>query len=181
MGDDREITDEESILLAFQRNRDGLVAYAYTILRDWHAAEDVVQEAYLIATRKRESLREIGAVFAWLRGIVRLKCFEVLRRQKREVATEFSEMESMIAQMMDEHWDQAASDALNRRVRALRHCLSILSEKNRHLLEAFYLERKSAGDLAGTVGRKQESLWQQLYRLRAKVRECVEGRLAKQL
>src|SRR6188474_3367390 len=54
---------------------------ALTLVRDFQAAEDVVQEAFVAAWAGLPSLAEPAAFPGWLRGIVRHQAFRVLRKQ----------------------------------------------------------------------------------------------------
>ena len=66
---------EELVRLHHRR----LLAYALALTRSPHAAEDLVQDALLIAHRdlaKFDSTRDFGA---WVRGIVRMKYLEWTR------------------------------------------------------------------------------------------------------
>src|SRR5262245_30140374 len=55
---------------------------ALTLVRDFQAAEDVVQEAFVAAWAGLPSLAEPAAFPGWLRGIVRHQAFRVLRRRQ---------------------------------------------------------------------------------------------------
>ena len=50
-----------------------LVAYAHALLADYAAAEDVVQNAFLVVARRYEDFEEGTSILAWCRGIVRLE------------------------------------------------------------------------------------------------------------
>src|SRR5262245_1418272 len=60
---------------------------ALTLVRDFQAAEDVVQEAFLAAWSGLPSLAEPAAFPGWLRGIVRHHAFRVLRRRQPDGAS----------------------------------------------------------------------------------------------
>ena len=55
---------------------DAFVACSYALLRDHALAEDAVQSAYVVITRKADTFSADKSAIAWCRGIVRL---EVLR------------------------------------------------------------------------------------------------------
>jgi RNA polymerase sigma factor (sigma-70 family) len=57
-----------------------MLQYADFVLHDLSAAEDAVQEAFVIAWQRRESLREASAFAPWLRRIVLRECLRWRRR-----------------------------------------------------------------------------------------------------
>ena len=68
-----------------RRFQDMAHGYAYSILGDFHLAEDVAQEAFIDAYCKLEALREPAAFPGWFRRIVFKHCDRITR--KKEVAT----------------------------------------------------------------------------------------------
>jgi len=103
--------------MEFERYRDLAFGTALALLGDQHLAEDAVQEALLEAHRSWDRLRDPAARGAWLRAIVRHRCFRLLRRRDLGFAP-LPELASG-----EEPWEHAArSEARTRlldRVRAL--------------------------------------------------------------
>ncbi len=58
---------------------------AATILRDWHAAEDVVQDALVRAWQRCRDFRGEGSPLAWVRQIVRHAVLDCLRQRRPEL------------------------------------------------------------------------------------------------
>jgi len=67
--------------MELERYRELAYGTALALLRDHHLAEDAVQDAFVEAHRSWGSLREPGKRAAWVRGIVRHRCFRLLRRR----------------------------------------------------------------------------------------------------
>ena len=63
-------------------------AVARMVLRDEHAAQDAVQEAFIEAWRALPGLREPDRFEAWLRRLLMRACFRGARRTKRVHAVE---------------------------------------------------------------------------------------------
>src|SRR5512138_442427 len=68
-----------------RRFQDMAHGYAYSILGDFHLAQDAAQEAFVDAYYKLNALREPAAFPGWFRRIVFKHCDRMTRR--KEVAT----------------------------------------------------------------------------------------------
>lgn len=55
--------------------------YAFSLLHDFHLAQDATQEAFISAFFGLEKLRDKDKFPSWLRGIVRYQCLRLLRRR----------------------------------------------------------------------------------------------------
>ncbi|WP_233786065.1 sigma factor [Planococcus halotolerans] len=58
---------------------DRLTKLAYSYVRDWGTAQEVVQDVFLICYKKRESYEETGYFKAWIYQITINRCKDVLR------------------------------------------------------------------------------------------------------
>src|SRR5438270_10223186 len=68
----------------YRSSRDDVYAYAFTLLRDRAAAEDVTALAFERAYRRRRTFdRRRGEERAWLFGIARNAALDELRRRRR--------------------------------------------------------------------------------------------------
>jgi len=75
--------DATSLGVLLERHRAPLYALALRFLGHGHDAQDAVQDAFLIALRTIERLREPEAVGRWLRGILRNVCLRRLRERRQ--------------------------------------------------------------------------------------------------
>ena len=74
--------DFERLLRA---NAHSMLRFADFVLHDRSAAEDAVQEAFMIAWNRRQTLREDSAFVPWLRTIVLRECLRWRRRRFLQV------------------------------------------------------------------------------------------------
>lgn len=58
--------------------------YARAMVTDAHVAEDVAQQALLVAVTRLRDLREPAAFAGWLRQILRTQCDHVIRQRRSE-------------------------------------------------------------------------------------------------
>ena len=82
--------DATSLGLLLERHRTPLYAIALHILGRGPEAQDAVHDAFLIALRKIEQLRDPASVGAWLRAVLHNVCVTRLRKEKGEIL--FDEM-----------------------------------------------------------------------------------------
>jgi RNA polymerase sigma-70 factor (ECF subfamily) len=127
---DRLITDTELVLLArageadalgvlLERHRVPLYAAAVAVLGDRDAANDAVQEAFVVALTRLDSLRDPGAVGGWLQMVVRNCCLMELRRGRRQIPSDQLEVqtrapgpEELVDQHMLRSWVWTALEAI---------------------------------------------------------------------
>src|SRR5688572_23598778 len=125
-----------------------LVAYALALTRRLDAAEDLVQDALLIAHRdlaKYDASRDFGA---WLRGIVRMKYLEWTRSHRTE------QLDAVVLDAIDHQhqaWDRAAEEGREDAADAVRTCMGKLPPHLGETLERFYRAEESCTAIAGRL------------------------------
>jgi RNA polymerase sigma-70 factor (ECF subfamily) len=138
--------------------------------------DDLAQQAFISAYRSLGSFRVGTDFYAWLRQIAfnHLRAeLEKARRRKRlesdyllDVAA--SEMERRLAR------DPGEDDALD----ALRDCVARLPETSRDIVRQHYADGRPLAQIAGSLGRPAGSLKVTLFKIRARLKECVERKRA---
>ena len=156
-----------------------LTAYGFTLLNDWQAAEDTVQETLLIIAGNHDKYDGERPLLPWARGIVRMKCLNKLRSRKKEFVTDDAEL---LARMLDDNlsdlWDERAATEMAKRIQALRNCMAELPARACRLMNDFYVERKPGKDLAEREKMDHSNLRSHLSRLRKRLRDCVRDKLS---
>ena len=82
--------DAEAFAELVRVYQDLAVAYATSILGDYHLAEDAAQDSFVEAYRSLTALREPAAFGAWFRRVVFKHCDRLMRR-KRLASIEYRE------------------------------------------------------------------------------------------
>lgn len=143
------------------------------LLPDRAAAEDVLQEVFLIVTAKAAEFQTGTDFLAWGRTIARLKVLE--HRQRRFPAAR---------QLSDEAWKllaQAApevDDAWDVRHEALQLCLDELAPRAREVVQLLYsAERLSLDEVAQRMSWTVGSVKVALSRAKDALWNCVQRRL----
>ena len=74
----------DRVLKAALECRTELVAYARSLLGNYAAADDVLQEAMLVVVKKYDQFQEGTSILAWCRSIVRIEVLRAKQRGRRE-------------------------------------------------------------------------------------------------
>ncbi len=102
--------DAASMGLLLERYRVPLYALALRMLGHGPEAQDAVHDAFLVALRKVDQLRDPDAVGGWLRTIVHNAC--VTRLRKRQVEVLFDEVPRYMERRSAESFTEEAIDRL---------------------------------------------------------------------
>ncbi len=163
--------DSELIRLASEGHREayGELAKRYErlalvvaigILSDCHLAEDAVQEAFISAYRRLDSLRDRSKFGPWLTQITRREAIRLARRQKNS--------ESVIGSQgpVDE---QSPDAALNGHEMAISW-INRLPAKERVVFSLYHLDGRAAREIAELTGRPIGTVTKQLSRAMKRLR-----------
>lgn len=165
---------------AFIRDRHRLGAFVGGLLRDAHAAEDVIQEVWLRLAAEVEKGTVLDNQPAWCRGVAKNLVLKHWRKQRNaKVVADSAVLEVFLARI-DEAFAETdeSTDLWERRQQALDECVAALPEKSRRLLSLRYEGRESVENVAGRIGQSFDAVTKSLYRLRLALSDCVERKLS---
>jgi RNA polymerase sigma-70 factor (ECF subfamily) len=86
-------------------------------------------------------------------------------------------LDEELAEQLAEYCE-ATPDEVDERLSALNKCLGRLEEKDRQLIEHRYSSASTLDEYATQSGRPVGSLRVSLFRIRAALRNCINGQLA---
>lgn len=151
-----------------------LLGYALALTQRDDAAEDLVQEAFLVAHRELsrfDASRDFGA---WVRGIVRMKYLE-WTRSTRAQAVDGSVLDSI--EERHRSWDRAVEEGREDALTALRGCVQLLSAHLGDAVALFYTERRPCAEVAARLGIAEAVVRKRLQRARECLAECLKGKI----
>lgn len=156
--------------LAWTELRPALLAYALHLARgNYHTAEDLVQDALVVAERRKDEWRGVGSLAAWVRGILmRLALNE--RRLRKPVTG----ADQIIAAVFEKAPEPGVEHP---RLTALRACREGLPETLREMLRLRYEDGLDYSTMAGRMGTEVGAMKVRLMRLRQRLADCVKRRL----
>ncbi len=159
------MTKEEFAQVVFA-STDSLYRISKSILRNDADCEDAVQEAITIAFEKLYTLRKDCYAKTWLVRIVMNECYKIARRKEREYATEQSDML--------EKQEQSETIGLKLEQSDVYQALLTLEERQRVVLELFYVEQYSLKEIARIINVPVGTVKSRLNRGRKQLRKCFE-------
>jgi len=164
----------ELFLSRFTECEGRLRAYLWSMLPTWDGVDDVMQNASLVMWRKFDQYDPDTLFVKWATVVCRFEALKYRRTKARDRHV-FSDdlLEILGTEEADDH------EQLFRREKvALRECLEEVPEKHRQILMAAYAKGAKIKDVAQEAGRTPTSVYKMLNRLRDKLGECIEARLA---
>ena len=153
-----------------------ILAYAYSVLRDFHLAENVFQDVSIILSEKWDDLPHDEQIGFWLKETTRRKSLETLRKQKRfPVSLSEDALEVIGQELVHTHSDDRERERLNNIFDLLHKCLDKLGKSAYRALELRYGEgdRHSCEDIAAIMGKSVQSVYSITKRSRLAVARCV--------
>jgi len=161
----------EMVLAVEPRLRAFLASYAPNA----ELVEEVLQASLITCYQRIASYQPRRTFLPWLKALARNELRDELRRQRRWCAMEDQVLESLVV----DHalHDLEADDGTDvERLRRLEHCLGLLSDRMRKLIERRYREQTPIKQLAVQFKQSQSALTMLLFRTRNKLRSCLEAK-----
>lgn len=148
--------------------RRALWRYVRVLGADAQTADDIVQEAFVVALRRPGfDAASPAGTFVFLRETARHLWLK--SRRRRGSLREVDEA--------DRVWETRCDGLGEEYVHALRQCVDGLPERSRALLEATYAQRASRAAAASRFGLSRDGVKSALRRLRALLHDCIARRL----
>lgn len=163
--------DRKSFAILVGEHHRGLLAYARALTKEEHTSRDIVQDAFVVAWRNLETFDVTRDFGSWMRGIVRNKWRESLRKNAREVVLDDETLEFLEADARQ--WDglRDHGGVFTR----LELCLKKLPESLADAVKAFYYDGYSGDEAARVLSVQSATLRKRLERARGGLRDCLKA------
>jgi RNA polymerase sigma-70 factor (ECF subfamily) len=156
--------------------RSELLAYARAIVTDWSLAEDVFQEALVVAIEKGPDLPDEATFGRWMREVIRRIALDALGRRQRAPRL----MDPQLLEILEPAWERQEGRWGSDLRQALRRCMEKLTDRARLLLRERYEGRLTGSRLAERVGLTINSAYATLTRLHRVLEDCTRKSLQEQ-
>jgi len=153
-----------------RRHVDFVYSAALRMVRDAHLAEDVTQGVFVALAQNARQLTERPVLSGWLHRTAQNLAANTIRSDVRRRAREqeAAAMNDLLANQSDALWEHIAPQ--------LDAALGELSEPDRDALLLRYFERKSAREMAQTLGVSDEAAQKRVSRAVERLREFFAKR-----
>ena len=162
--------DEAAFTELVRRHASLVFSAALRMVGDSHLAEDVAQGVFVALARSADQLRERPVLSGWLHRTTQNIAAQTVRSDVRRRAREqeAAVMNQLLSTDPDAIWEQIAP--------RLDAGLGELSETDRDALFLRYFERKSAKEIAQTLGTSEQAAQKRVSRAVEKLRELLAKR-----
>ncbi len=135
--------DEAAFEVLVIRHRKAALLVAHTVTRNTYTAEDAVQDAFLCAWQRLDTLKSPEKFGQWVCRIAKHRAINLAKRYRDYIP--FDEVENYVEDMVED-----VTGYYNERFEAqlLRDCVERLSEKIRAVIRLYYFEGLSVSDIA---------------------------------
>lgn len=166
----------ERFIRALTESQPALRGYCQASLGHGEEAKEALQRTSIVLWRKWGEWDPSTDFLRWAISVAKFEVLGVVRDRKRLQARFVFDPD--VVDLMSDEVPQSTL-ALSPRAEALEICLGKLSDANREALAACYVHGRSIQEIAASCGKGASAVKVMLLRLRGKLRDCIEGRLAK--
>lgn len=117
--------DREALSQLYHATSTGIYAYALSVLKNSHDAEDVLQECYLCVFSSAHTYHSMGKPLAWMMTITKNLCFQRLRERQK------------VADVPEEDWEKylEGNEGISSEDRmVLKECMQLLNDDERKIV-----------------------------------------------
>ena len=142
--------------------------YLYSRVANTQEAQDLAAQTFLSALETLPRYRDKGYFSAWLFRIARNKVMDHYRKQKHETDWDLPENQGV-------NPDLLSQVIQSQDVQLLSQLIGILAEADQELIRLRYVAELSFAEIAALLGKKEDAVKKNLYRLLARLESQMEA------
>lgn len=163
--EDRRVLSEDILERLINTYGDAVLRMCYLYLKDYHMAEDAVQETFIKAMRSYDSFQNKSSEKTWLTRIAINCCKNIMRTRwfrlpALDIAKQHLESENQIEVFIEKN--------------NMSNAIMSLNIKDRQLIVLYYYQELSVKEIANVTGKRENTISQQLRRAREKLKKILE-------
>ena len=163
-------TDNELLINLVTANYEQLRRYVFTLLPHEEDTKDVMQEVCISISRKFSEYDRSRPFLPWACRFAYLKVLKFHEQQRpRRMVKLPTEVLELLAIAREEE-----EPVLAERLVALEKCLGKLSDRDRRLIEARYVDRTPTDEIATSFSQSRRTMFRNLERVRRLLFDCID-------
>lgn len=172
--------DQAAITEIYNMTYKSAYGVARQIVSNDDDACDILQDSYIAAFTKLDTLKEPEKFYGWFKRIVSNRCYNYLKKKKPDLfsqyITEDDNGEEVEFEFVDENETFAPDKALDyeETKRLLREIIDTLPEEQSLCVLMYYVQDMSIAEIAETLGVSQNTVKSRLNYGRKKIKDGVE-------
>ncbi|MEM9017143.1 MAG: sigma-70 family RNA polymerase sigma factor [Verrucomicrobiota bacterium] len=155
-----------------------LLVYARALTREANTARDLVQDAFIVAFEKVHAFDVTRDFATWMRGIVRNKWREWIRKNRRYELSD-SDLAQIDADVAA--WQAHRAETGSSLFAALDDCLRRLPPNLAETVDACYFEGRTGEEASDHLGIAPAAVRKRLQRARQLLKRCLDQKLESRL
>ena len=173
----QQIPEENHIqfVQALARHERSIRGFVRSIAPNQNSVDDLMQEILVVAWKKFDQLQDVADFPKWVCAIARYQVLNYRRRIARDRLVLGTEVVQLIAEE-----GETETHKRDHQLRALENCIDELPSESKQMVQHAYHQGKSIGILAKRQGKKENAIYQKLWRIRQSLSHCVEQKVAVQ-
>jgi len=158
----------------FEAYHDRIYRYILRMVRDRGEAEELTQETFLRAYRRRDTLRDEQAIRGWLYRIGTHVCLDRLRQRKPNVSMDSKEGATQAASVVS--MSPSAQEVTERKETSacVQRCLDFLPDNYRAVIVLHEAHSLTAAEIASLLGLKLTTVKMRLHRARRLLQQVMK-------
>ena len=170
--------DNAAFNILVEKYEKSVHALAWQKIGDFHYAEEITQDTFLLAYQKLSTLKNPSKFSGWLYTIANRLCLKWLHKQKPETqlqSLEDTPMEEMAETAYTDYvLEQRETEATEHRFEIVKKLLEKLPEGERTVMTLHYLGEMKIEEISRFLEVSVETIKVRLYRARKRLREEEE-------
>lgn len=152
--------DRDALEKLYDAASAAVYAYALSILKNRHDAEDVLQDCFVTIFRNAGQYKSQDKPMAWIMTITKNHCLKLIRRQQRYVSFE------------NEDWfGDTVADPENKLL--LQSCMKVLTSEEQQIVILHAVAGCTHREIARHLNIKQGTVLSKYHRAIGKLRSCM--------
>ncbi len=175
--------DENAFAELVNKHKKAVHALAWRVIGDFHIAEDITQDTFLIVYQRLHTLKDPNQFLGWLYVIARRRCYALIRKKRiRTQPLEDAETAMIGKDVYSQHVaDERANTAIDAQREVVKRLLAKLKESERTVMTLYYLGEMTVEEISKFLGVSVGTIKSRLQRARirlqkeeAMIREALE-------